>query len=288
MRQYITLRTIFVRPLFSYLLYIFLILQFLNKIFRNRIFKPTHFYSSLALYIIFPFLLGMTHSELNKIDTFYFNAGSNKEFRGTEILILNLMKSHPNQTRLIWRLARNYFGLAKRTSNKEQKLNIFGQCFNTVKKGIVIDKNSAENIYFMGLCLGNISLQRGILSSLSNREILRTSMERAVEINPNVEHAGPHRFLGVYYNVLPFFLGGDSEKAIQHLESAVNLSPDHAENYFFLGKVYFDNGHYSKANNALEQFLKLAKRVKNDSDLPKQIEEAHELCNRIKTYQNSD
>jgi len=198
------------------------------------------------------------------------------------------MESFPNDTQLTWRLAKNYFRIAKRTSEEQQKLNLFEKCFNTANKGISIDKNSTENIYYMGLCLGNISLQRGILSSLKNRDILKTSMERAVEINPSVEHAGPHRFLGVYYNVLPFFLGGDSKKAIHHLESAVNLAPDHAENYFFLGKVYFENGHYSKADNALKRFLKLSKTVKNNPDLPKQIEETHDLRDRIKTYQNNE
>lgn len=230
----------------------------------------------------------MAPSKLNNIDAIYFEANSIKEFMESEKLILNALKSSPNQTHLIWRLARNYFRIAKRTTNKKQKLNLFEQCLETAKKGISIDKNSAENIYYMGLCLGNISLQRGILSSLGNREILKTSMERAVEINPKVEHGGPHRFLGVYYNVLPFFFGGDSEKAIHHLESAVNLAPDHAENYFFLGKVYFENERYSKASKALEKFLRLAKTIRNDSDLPKQIEEAHDLLERTKFYQNSE
>jgi len=232
--------------------------------------------------------MGMAPSTLNNIDTIYLKANSIKEYMESEELILNSLHSFPNQTQLTWRLARNYFRIAKITSDKEQKLKLFEQCFETANKGISIEKNSAENIYYMGLCLGNISLQRGILSSLSNREILKASMEKAVEINPNVEHAGPHRFLGVYYNVLPFFLGGDSKKSIHHLESAVNLAPDHAENHYFLGKVYFENGRYSQAHIALKNFLQLPSPIKNDPDLPKQIEEAYDLIERIKTYQNSE
>lgn len=267
---------------------ILLILQLLIKIIKVGIFKSSRFYNFLVVFILTTFLLGMKHSILKNIDTIYSNANSIKELKGSEMLILNSMKSFQNQTELTWRLARNYFRIAKRTPNKKQKLNFFELCLNTANKGILLDKISAENIYYMGLCLGNISLQKGILSSLNNREILKTSMERAVKINPSLEHAGPHRFLGVYYNVLPFFLGGDSEKAIHHLEFAVNLAPDHAENYFFLGKVYFENGHYAKANNALEHFIKLGKTVKNDIDMPKQIEEAHDLLRRIEMYQNTD
>lgn len=231
-------------------------------------------------------LLGMT--PLKKIDAVYFNANSIEGLKQSETLILGFLKTSPNRTDLLWRLARNYFSIGKITADEKQKLFIFENCLNTAKRGMHVDNNSAENIYFMGLCLGNISLQRGIFSSLSNRGTLEKSMQRALKIDPAVEHAGPHRFLGVYYHVLPFFLGGDSEKAIQHLESAVTLAPDFAENHFYLGKVYFDKGHYSKADKALRQFLLLAKSIKNDPELPKQIDEAKDMRNRIKFYQSDE
>jgi tetratricopeptide (TPR) repeat protein len=220
---------------------------------------------------------------LRRSHAIYFNANSVEEFKQSEALILNSLESFPNRTNLIWRLARNQFRIGKRTVDKKQKLFIFENCLNTAKKGMQVDNNSAESIYFMGLCLGNLSLQRGIFSSLSNRDTLKTSMQRVIKIDPAVEHAGPHRFLGVYYHVLPFFLGGDSKKSIHHLESAVNLAPDFYENYFYLGKVYFDRGRYSKAHKILERFLRLAKIIKNDSELPKQIDEAQDMLARIKT-----
>jgi len=230
--------------------------------------------------------MGTTPSKLKIIDEAYYQANSIDEFSKSEALILNFLNSYPDQTDLIWRLARNQFRLAKRTSGDKQKTKLFKQCLKTAKKGVSIDENSAENIYYMGLCLGNISIQKGILSSLNHRKTLKNTMEKAIAINPNVENAGPHRFLGVYYSVLPFFLGGDSEKAIGNLETAVKLAPNFAENYFYLGKVYFGNGFYSKAKNALEQFLKLADSVKNDPEMPKQMDEAKGILNEIKTSAN--
>ncbi|MFT4578302.1 MAG: tetratricopeptide (TPR) repeat protein [Nitrospinales bacterium] len=245
------------------------------------LFNKTHpFFIILALSL---FLLGMTHPPLKKIDAIFSNSNSIKEFKQSETLILKSLKTFPNRTDLIWRLARNYFRIGKRIVDKERKLFFFENCLNTAGKGVEIDNNSAENIYFMGLCLGNVSLQRGIFSSLSNRDTLKTSMQRVIKIDPAVEYAGPHRFLGVYYHVLPFFLGGDSEKSIHHLESAVNLAPEFYENYFYLGKVYFDRGQYSNARKTLNRFLKLAEIIKNDSDLPKQVDEAQEMLTRIKT-----
>ena len=230
--------------------------------------------------------MGTTSSKLKIIDEAYYQANSIEEFLKSETLILNFLSSYPDLTDLIWRLARNQFRLAKRASSDNQKTNLFTQCLKTAKKGVSIDEKSAENIYYMGLCLGNISIQKGILSSLNHRKTLKNTMEKAIAINPNVENAGPHRFLGVYYSVLPFFLDGDSEKAISNLETAVKLAPNFAENYFYLGKVYFRNGFYSKAKHVLEQFLKLANTIKNDPEMPKQMAEAQDILNEIKTSSN--
>jgi hypothetical protein len=98
--------------------------------------------------------------------------------------MLKEFTTFPNQTDLIWRLVRNHFRIGKRTIDKEQKLFVFENCLDIAKKGIKIDNNSAENIYFMGLCLGNVSLQRGIFSSLSNRDTLKTSMQRVIKLTP--------------------------------------------------------------------------------------------------------
>ncbi|MEK9628166.1 MAG: TRAP transporter TatT component family protein [Nitrospinota bacterium] len=255
---------------------------------RQYIMFRTTIVRSLAAMIAAVFLTGMTSSTLKNIDSQYFNANSIQEFVDLEKQILKLTKSSPNEPELIWRLARNYFRIAKRTSDKKKKMRLFERCLETANRGILIEETSAENIYHMGLCLGNISVQKGIFSSLSNRDILKSSMEKVIKINPNIEYAGPHRFLGVYYNALPFFLGGDSDKAIFHLETAVTLAPHHADNLFYLGKIYFDNGYYAKAKGTLGKFLELARTVKNDPDMPDQIKEGNDLINRLNSYQNNE
>ena len=237
---------------------------------------------TLLIILMFSFfILGMKHPPLKKIDLVYFGANSIEELKESESLILSSLKIFPDKTDLIWRLARNYFRIGKRTVDKDKKLNFFEKCLNTAKKGMKINNNSAENIYFMGLCLGNVSLQNGIFSSLNNRDTLETLMQRVIKIDPAVEYAGPHRFLGVYYHVLPFFLGGDSEKSIYHLESAISLEPDFYENYFYLGKVYFDQGHYAKGRTTLKRYLQLSKTIKNDFKLPEQIDEVREILDRM-------
>jgi hypothetical protein len=74
------------------------------------------------------------------------------------------------------------FCIGKRTADKDQKLYFSEKCLSKAKKGMKINNNSAENIYFMGLCLRNVSLQNGIFSSLNNRDTLETLMQRVIKL----------------------------------------------------------------------------------------------------------
>jgi hypothetical protein len=62
----------------------------------------------------------MKHPPLKKIDLVYFGASSIEELEESESLILSSLKIFPDKTDLIWRLARNYFRIGKRTVDKDK------------------------------------------------------------------------------------------------------------------------------------------------------------------------
>jgi len=223
-----------------------------------------------------------------QIDEIYTNADSIADLKKSESLIRGSLDKFPDDPDLIWRLARNYFRLATRTQEDEGKLRFLEQCFETAERGAKVDGQSAENIYFRGLCLGKISLEKGLLNSLFNKEPFRTTMEQLIAMDPSVENGGPHRALGVYYASLPFFLGGRNEKAIEHFKLAVKLAPQHAENYYYLGRAYYNNNDYPKAEKAFVIFIRYGAEIKNDLEMPKQIREAEEWLKEIRQATSSE
>ena len=71
-------------------------------------------------------------------------------------------------------------------------------------------------------------------------------------LNDNVNRKSKRNF---FHGVI------DYEKATYHLQRAKTLAPEHADNLFYLGKIYFKMELYLKANQELKRFLELAKIV---------------------------
>lgn len=98
---------------------------------------------------------------------------------------------------------------------------------------------------------------------------IRTDARRAIEIDPGHDGAGPHRVLGALYLRAP---GpptgvGSLRRALRHLERAVELAPDEAENLLFLAEAYLEDGRPDEAGALLdraEPLLRSLRRWKAD------------------------
>ena len=78
--------------------------------------------------------------------------------------------------------------------------------------------------------------------ALKNLERLVSSLEKAVELSPNVNSAGPYRVLGmVYLKAPPWPQGiGDGDKALELLQEAVRRFPEYPKNRIFYAQVLWE------------------------------------------------
>ena len=101
-------------------------------------------------------------------------------------------------------------------------------------------------------------------ASLGIIDPFKEDMEKAVSLDPTVSHAGPHRALGKLYLELPFFLGGDLGKSSFHLQEAVRLAPDYAENHFGLAQVLIKKNNSTEARETLHELMQLTDNTLNE------------------------
>ncbi|WP_157745603.1 MULTISPECIES: TRAP transporter TatT component family protein [Thiohalobacter] len=66
----------------------------------------------------------------------------------------------------------------------------------------------------------HIDLNRDDPRSIARLGRAAALMQRALELDPDYYHGGPHLFFGVYYGSRPPMLGGDPERAQQHFSAA--------------------------------------------------------------------
>jgi tetratricopeptide (TPR) repeat protein len=171
-----------------------------------------------------------------------------------------------------WKAARAIADVAKQIQGKADSLKRRRDSLYSVGRGyaeraIRADSLQAEGHYALAMVLGRLSLTKGSKERVRYAKIIFDEATRAVEINPN--HDNAHHVLGAWnaevkrlsgiqrFFAKALFGGGFMSRAnwndaVQHLERAVALHPQHIYHRLELANVYIDLGQYSKAREQLE------------------------------------
>jgi tetratricopeptide (TPR) repeat protein len=144
-----------------------------------------------------------------------------------------------------------------------------------------IKPDSAISYFFRALCRGKQGEMQGLWSSLGIIEPFEEDMKKALELDPTIQNGGPNRALGKLYLELPFFLGGSTSQAINHLKEAVRLDPDHAENHLGLAEAYYYKNNFTAARKSLFTLLRLTDNVADYEGLLKLKTKGQELMNKM-------
>ena len=199
---------------------------------------------------------------LFEIDHLYQKSQSSLEYKKIATQIENILTTHPDQHEWLWRLARIHYAIAKKLP--ENNIHHYGLCIHYSSKAVALQSDSSISYFYRGLCRGKQGETKGIWASLGIIDPFKEDMEKAVSLDPTVSHAGPHRALGKLYLELPFFLGGDLEKSAFHLQEAVRLAPDYAENHFSLAQVLIKKNNSTEARETLHKLMRLTDNTVNE------------------------
>jgi tetratricopeptide (TPR) repeat protein len=128
------------------------------------------------------------------------------------------------------------------------------------------DKENGDVYYYLAVNLG-IAVKEHPAIALKNLNRLVSSLEKAIELSPNVNSAGPYRVLGmVYLKAPPWPQGiGDGDKALELLQEAVQRYPEYPKNRIFYAQALWElEGEDSKQEvfEHLEESLRLLNQEK--------------------------
>jgi len=196
-----------------------------------------------------------------------------QDFQKLEEKIKKSLQKNSNSWELYWQLARAQFYMGNRAKSEKEQRGFYSLCKQNAERSLEFNPESAGGSYFKAVCIGKIGQLDGIWSSLSMISSFREQMERAVQLEPDLEYGGPHRALGKLFHDLPFILGGDLKRSIEHLKLAVQLAPDYSDNYFYLSESLFDAEEYESAKSVLLAYLEKSRNEKDASEKRKRAED---------------
>ncbi len=146
--------------------------------------------------------------------------------------------------------------LAYNSTTKNDKSGFANTAMQLAGKAIRMDDRRAEGYYYRAIAAGLLA-QTNKLYGRQAMQRIRNDGVRAIELNEEYDHAGPHRLLGALYLRAPGPPAGlgSMRKAVTHLEKAHELAPGHPENLTFLAEAYLKLDKPAKARELVEQAI---------------------------------
>ncbi len=134
------------------------------------------------------------------------------------------------------------------------------------EKAVSLNGNNAEFLRVLGTLYGQAIVD--IPSGLSYGAKAKDAINRAVEKAPKSSAVYVARGVGNFY--LPAMLGGGPKPAIEDFKKAIQLDPNNAEAYLWLGVSLHKDNQAAEARKALQKSLALnPKRVWTKQQLDK-------------------
>jgi len=154
----------------------------------------------------------------------------------------------------LWKAARAYGWLAQFGSEPAKRATDAARGIELARRAVTEAPEQAEASYYLAVNLGLFSELRRAMNHLPE---MAAAGERAAELDPTIDHAGPYRLLGSLYGLSPEppISLGDEEKGLDYLIKAVKLAPDEPENHVRLAEVLAAMGRKAEAKQAVQHAL---------------------------------
>jgi len=182
----------------------------------------------------------------------------------------------PNDTELLWRLARVYV-CSGEVKEKEEAEGLFRKADEYARQCIRLDSSSAEAHTWLAAALGYRALSAGLREQVRLTNEMHDEIETAIALNPNNDAAYSMR--GSLFRALgnvgwfkrgmaSVFVGslpeGDFEKAEAALKKAIGLAPEGMRHHYELAVLYLDWEREQDARAELQKAAALPVRVAID------------------------
>lgn len=139
----------------------------------------------------------------------------------------------------------------------EDKLFYYGEGVKYGEQGVEADEDSLEANFWLSVNWGSFGQEKGIMKSLSLINPIKAAAEKVIEADEGYFYGGPWRVLGRLYDKAPGFPFsiGDSNKAEECLERALELGPKFYLNHLFLAEHFIAKRDTSRAKERLDWII---------------------------------
>jgi len=180
-------------------------------------------------------------------------------------------------------LVRALFWLGDNCGDEKKAKSLFLEAEAAANALVKLHPQHVAGWFLRGAC-------RVLLFSLDHSFSLldqgKMDLQKALSMDEKFEGGGAHRVLGRLYFRLPWLLGGDNAKAVQHLKKALAMGPKTYNNHLFLAEVLLAQGKKREAEGLLKTLLTARSAPGLEPDLSQLKRRAANLLKSLEQNQN--
>lgn len=196
-----------------------------------------------------------------KLDAHWVTRDAPESIKQQNLAVSEGLKAFPNDYELLWRCARHKWFTAdgQDADHGTQKKALAKEAWGYADRALKVKPGAFEAHYYKALSIGAYSEAIGILTALSEgiESQFVENLDLALKANEAYDRAGPLRAKGRYYAQLPW-PKRDREKAVEFLNKAIKLSPEHTRSHLYLAEVYLQAGKPKEAHAAMRKVYSLS------------------------------
>jgi hypothetical protein len=177
----------------------------------------------------------------------------------------------------VWKLARANYYLGAHTTDARERDEAFREGSDMGKIAVQLDSGKPEGHFWLAANYGGAA-EHSTLAGLSTVEDIQREMEAVLKIDEQFQAGSAHLALGQLYLQAPRILGGDYQKAIEHLERGLKFGSNNAMLRLRLAEAYFETNRASDARKQIDFIL----RITPDPDFVPEYKEAVDKAKKLR------
>ncbi len=225
------------------------------------------------------------NSQETAVDQIALGENLRKESKNSESLkvFLKAHQTEPNNSEIIWKVARAYIDLGDEEKSKKQKKPLYLKAEEYARKGIEMQPDSSYCHLYMAIAVGKIALFEGGKTKVRLSKEIKDEVMKAIECDSTNDIAYHtlgrwHREVASLSRILKAFAkviyGGlpeaSNEEAAKCFKKAIEISPTSIIHHLELAKTYQAMKEWKLALMELDEIEQLPQRDQDDLEHKKE------------------
>jgi tetratricopeptide (TPR) repeat protein len=153
-----------------------------------------------------------------------------------------------------WKLARAcyWIGTHEPQGNRRPTLE---RGVNAGESAVRLASSRPEGHFWLAANMGRLAESFGLMQAMKYRGRIKDELEKVLAVDPSWQGGSADDALGQWYASVPRLFGGSTQKAEQHLRSALQYDPNNVSALSFLGEMLLNQGRTAEAQAYLQRVI---------------------------------